>query len=270
MKDLEETFKELKKKGEGAFIPFITLGDPEPEFTLHLAKAVLENGADILELGIPFSDPVADGPTIQASSERALRSGMNPEFAFTLTEKIRRSTDKSLVFLSYYNIVLQYGVDAFFREMEDVGVQGIIIPDLPIEESSQVLKVAEAHNRDLIFLVSPTTTDVRLKRILVVARGFIYLVSLLGVTGARGTLQEITTKTIGRVKNQILKEIPIAVGFGISKPSHVREVIRAGADGAIVGSAIIDLLAKNLEDREMALQAISTYTREMKNATKLK
>ena len=268
MKDLEETFRELKRRGEGAFIPFITLGDPEPEFTPRLAEAILENGCDILELGIPFSDPVADGPTIQASSDRALRSGMNPKLAFSLAGKIRRSTDKPLVFLSYYNIVLQHGVDAFFKDMEDVGVQGIIIPDLSIEEADQTLESAEAHNRDLIFLVAPTTTEDRLERILAEARGFLYLVSLLGVTGARGTLQDITKETLGRVKRHLKGEIPVAVGFGISKPRHVREIIEAGADGAIVGSSIIDLLAKNLEDRQRALREISDYAREMKDATK--
>ncbi|MFQ5711034.1 MAG: tryptophan synthase subunit alpha [Candidatus Geothermarchaeales archaeon] len=264
---LEDRFRGLRQLGEGAFIPFITLGDPDPDFTPKLADTILKNGGDILELGIPFSDPIADGPTIQAATDRALKRDMNTEMAFHLAEEIRRITDNPLVFLSYYNIVLRYGLNGFFKDMEDVDVEGLIIPDLPVEEAGPALKAAKAHGRDLIFLVAPTTTEIRLRKILSKASGFIYLVSLLGVTGARGVLRDITKRALRRVRSPLRGRAPVAVGFGISKPEHVREIIGAGADGAIVGSAIIDLLAANLDDEKKALREIGEYVSRMKSAT---
>ena len=267
MVDIQEKFRELRQRGKGVFIPFITLGDPEPDFTPTLARAILRSGGDILELGIPFSDPIADGPTIQAATDRALKGGMNTETAFTLAKEIRRHTDKPLVFLSYYNIVLKYGVKTFFRDMEDVDVEGMIIPDLPVEEAGAALEAAKIYGRDLILLVAPTTTEARLNKILAKASGFVYLVSLLGVTGARGMLKDVTTRALRRIKPHLRGRIPVAIGFGISKPDHVREIVEAGADGVIVGSAIIDLLAANLDDRGKALREIEDYVSRMKSAT---
>jgi tryptophan synthase alpha chain len=264
---IEEVFQGLREKGEGAFIPYITLGDPDPSMTIRLARTILERGGDILELGIPFSDPIADGPTIQASVDRALKAGMNPEAAFTITEEIRSYTGKPLIYLTYYNIVLQYGLRCFFKRMEDVGVQGIIIPDLPVEEAGDAITACGAYDRDLIFIIAPTTTQARLEKIPDGARGFLYLVSLLGVTGARERLHSITHQTLNRVKPILKRDIPVSVGFGISKPDHVREVIEAGADGVIVGSAIIDLIAANMAQKEKMLRRVAEYVAEMKAAT---
>jgi len=264
---LNNTFTTLQKRNEKAFIPYITLGDPSPEFSLKLIRKLQENGADIIELGIPFSDPIADGPTIQASSTRALKAGMTTDLAFNLVKEIRNSLEIPLVFLTYYNIIFQRDVQRFFTDCSDVGIDGVIIPDLPIEEAEHALKAANANNVDIIFTIAPTTTTNRLNKILKYANGFLYLVGLLGTTGARMSLSNLTKTTLERIQPLTKDRIPVSVGFGISKPEHVKELNRAEADGIIVGSAIIDMLAKNLTDEDIALEKISEFTAKMKAMT---
>lgn len=261
---LERLFQVLEEKNEGALIGYLTLGDPDPVSSKKLVEALCEN-VDILELGIPFSDPIADGPTIQAAVDRALKAGMNTDIAFNMVKELRaKGVATPFVFMTYYNIVLQYGEERFVRKCREVGVQGLLISDLPLEEAEGVLGHCNKYGVDFIFLIAPTTTEERVKKILTRARGFVYLVSLLGTTGAREKLQEATIeKTRWALKH--VKGLPLAVGFGISRREHVRAVTLAGAKGVVVGSAFVDLIAKKGAD---AVKEIRRLSRDLKEGTK--
>ena len=259
-------FEELGSKGEGALIAFVTVGDPNPKLTPRIVQA-LAKYADIVELGIPFSDPIADGPTIQGATDRALKAGTTPESVRKVIRQIRRTSDVPLVVLTYYNIVFKRGVDKFLRDFTAAGMDGIIIPDMPVEEAGEVLRATKKYGADLILLVAPTTTPERLKRICDASSGFLYIVSLLGVTGARKRLSGLVKPLIADVRKT--SRVPIAVGFGISKPEHVKEVIEAGADGVIVGSAFVNLIAKNLKNRQRMLRELDKFGKTLKAATRL-
>ncbi len=262
---LEAKFRELKEKKERALIGFITAGDPTPGDTIEIAETLISGGVDILELGLPFSDPIADGPTIQKASERSLKAGMNPDLYFEIAKEIENIPK---VCLTYYNLVLQRGLERFIQDCIESGIDGLIVPDLPVEEASPLLNTCSRYDVNLIFLVAPTTTGDRLEKILKVSSGFLYVVSLLGVTGARKDLSESVKPLIRKIK-KTSEKIPLAVGFGISKPEHIREVINAGADGAIVGSAFIRVIEENIEDKKQALVKLGKFTRELKEATRL-
>lgn len=259
-------FEELGDKGEGALIAFVTAGDPKPELTPRIVQT-LSKHADIVELGIPFSDPIADGPTIQGAADRALKAGTTPETVRGIIRQIRRTSDVPLVVLTYYNIVFKRGVDKFVRDFTAAGMDGIVIPDLPVEEAGEVLKATKKWGADLILLVAPTTTPERLKRICDASSGFLYIVSLLGVTGVRKRLSGFIKPLIADVRK--ISRVPIAVGFGISKPEHAKEVIKAGADGVIVGSAFVNLIAKNLKNRQKMLRELDQFGKTLKAATRL-
>jgi tryptophan synthase alpha chain len=268
---LEEKFKDLKERNEKAFIGFITAGHPSANDTSKIALAMVKGGVDILELGLPFSDPIADGVTIQRASERSLRAGMNTDLYFDVAARIK-GVEK--VCLTYYNLVLQRGLKQFVSDCESSGITGIIIPDLPVEESKPLLKECEGYETDLIFIIAPTTTEKRMEKILEVASGFIYAVSLLGVTGERERLSDAIRPLIGRIKEMELsmdRPVPLAVGFGISKPEHVRAVCEV-ADGAIVGSAFIRIIEQKadleLKDQKSMLTEIEAFTKSLKRATK--
>jgi tryptophan synthase alpha chain len=269
---LEEKFKELKERNEKAFIGFITAGHPSAEDTAEIAHAMIKGGVDILELGLPFSDPIADGVTIQQASESSLRAGMNTDTYFDVAAGIK-GVEK--VCLTYYNLVLQRGLEQFVHDSESAGITGLIIPDLPVEESKPLLKACARHETDLVFIIAPTTTEKRMSKILDLASGFVYVVSLLGVTGERVRLSDAVRPLIGRIKelerSRDRPQIPLAVGFGISKPEHVRAVCEV-ADGAIVGSAFIKLIEERagpeLEDRKAMLTDIEAFTRSLKRETK--
>jgi tryptophan synthase alpha chain len=241
MSRIDEKFEELKGRDEGALIGYLTLGDPDVEASEKLIKCLCKS-VDILELGVPFTDPIADGPTIQAAIERSLASGMNTDIAFEMVERLRKDVDTPFVFMTYYNIVLQYGEEKFVKKCTEVGVDGLLISDLPIEEAGSVLEHCKNNDVDFIFLIAPTTTEERLKKISDSATGFVYLVALLGVTGAR---DELAKETVEKTK-WALKHVdkPLAVGFGISKHEHARAVIDAGASGVVVGSAFVNLVAR--------------------------
>ena len=258
-------FQALRARGERAFIPFFVLGDPEYKTSLKAVKASLEAGADMLELGIGFSDPIADGPSIQAADLRALNAGMTVDRCFGLIEEIRGFSDVPIGLLVYYNLLLRRGVARFCRQAGRAGVDGILAADVPIEEAGPVLEGCRSSGIDPIFMVTPTTTDERLRKILAHADGFLYLVALLGVTGARGDLHPEALRLIRRVRSRT--DLPLCVGFGISKPEHVRALSRAGADGAIVGSAIVNVIARNLQAREKMPGAVRRYVRAMKKET---
>ena len=260
---IEEKFEELRRKKEDALIGFITAGDPEPKQTLKIVQALMRGGIDIIELGLPFSDPIADGLVIQKASERALKAGMNPDLFFKLAKKIKGIPK---VCLTYYNLVLQRGLKEFVQDCQQAEISGLIVPDLPIEEAKPLLNFCPNYGVDLIFLVAATTTEKRLKNILRFSQGFLYVVSLLGVTGVREKLSESIKPLITKIKKFSL-QIPLAVGFGISKPEHIREVILAGADGVIVGSAFIKLIEKNLNNKKKMVSELENFTRKLKKAT---
>jgi len=265
---IDAKFEELRNKNEGALIAFVTAGDPTMSVTPKIAKALEDAGADIIELGLPFSDPIADGPTIQAAAERALKSGMNTDVYFAVIKKVGKTVKVPLICLTYFNLVLKRGVGRFMKDCRESGIDGVIIPDLPVEEAKEVIEKAYDNGVDVIFLAAPTTTEGRMKKILDATRGFVYLVSLLGVTGARKELSRTVEDMIKLAKKSAKKEVPIAVGFGISTPEHVREVIAAGADGAIVGSAIVDAIAKNIGNEKKTLRDIHNFVARLKDATR--
>lgn len=220
-----------------------------------------------MEIGFPFSDPIADGPAIQAATYRALRAHTTTDTVLKTMKEIRQVSDVPLVALSYFNIVLRPGLEKFMRELAAAGGNGIVIPDLPVEEAEVVRNVAEKHGIDLILLASPTTPLERLERICKESRGFVYLVSLLGVTGVREKLSEEVDRLLKDAKRISGGRIPLAVGFGISKPWHVKEALKRGADGVIVGSAFVEIIAQNLKDEQKMLRELSRFAKELKKAT---
>ncbi|MBC7100858.1 tryptophan synthase subunit alpha [Methanothermobacter tenebrarum] len=266
MKTYHEMFTDLKEKKEAALMPFIVIGDPDYKTSLKIAKTLINNGADALEIGFPFSDPIADGATIQEADTRALKNGITVDKCFKFLKKLRRSTTIPIGLLVYYNLIYQHGVEKFYEDAMKAGVNSILIADLPPEEAEEALKASKEYGIDQIFIIAPTTSNERLKMISKHASGFHYLVSVMGVTGARRKVKKSTLTFIERVKKN--GKLPIMVGFGISKPSHIKEIIKAGADGAIVGSAIIDIIAKNLDNQEKILKEIAKFTKKMKKATR--
>jgi tryptophan synthase alpha chain len=254
MSKLQEAFQNGK-----AFIPFITAGDPSLEATERYVLAMAKSGADVIEIGIPFSDPIAEGVVIQEADIRSLANGTTTDSVFECVQRIREQTEIPLVFMTYLNPVFHYGYDAFFARCEEVGINGIIIPDLPYEEKGEVDGVAIAHGVELISMIAPTSKD-RIRMIAKEARGFLYVVSSMGVTGVR---TDITTDLDSIVKEiRAVTKIPCAIGFGISTPEQAEHM--AGiADGVIVGSAIVRMIAKLGENAE---EEIRGYVRKMKDA----
>ncbi|MEI8176177.1 MAG: tryptophan synthase subunit alpha [Candidatus Omnitrophota bacterium] len=248
MNRIDETFKKLKNEGTAAFIAYITAGDPDLKTTGRLALALERSGVDILELGIPFSDPVADGPTIQAASQRALKNGTNLASIFAMTALLRKKTKMPIVFMSYVNPIMKYGFSRFVRECVRTGVDGIIIPDLPYEEAGELLVLTRRANVALIFLAAPTSTPARLKQLASKTAGFLYYVSLTGVTGERRSLPPEVLSRVRALRSMTGK--PVCVGFGISDRSQAR-VIAAHADGVIVGSAIVKIIETTPEGAVM-------------------
>ena len=240
-----------------AFIPFITCGDPDLETTAAVVRAAVENGADLIELGIPFSDPTAEGPVIQGANLRALSGGVRTDKIFDLVRELRRDITVPMVFMTYANVIFSYGTEKFISTCRDIQIDGLIIPDLPFEEKEEFLPACRAYGVDLISLIAPTSQN-RIAMIAREAEGFIYIVSSLGVTGTR---TEITTDLASIVR--VVREntdVPCAIGFGISTPEQAGRMA-AIADGAIVGSAIIKLLEKYGKD---APAHVGRYVKEMK------
>jgi len=239
---IARTFEQLKPHGGKAFIPFITAGDPDLEATIRLVPELERAGAHIVELGIPFSDPVADGPTIQRSSERALRHGYRLADYLEAVKTIRRETGIPLVLFSYFNPILQYGLENLARDAAAAGIDGVLVIDVTPEEGSEYCACLARYELDPIFLVAPTSSAERIGRIVECCRGFVYVVSRTGVTGAQESLSDAVLPTLGRVRART--DLPIAVGFGISRPDQVRAVWKV-ADGAVVGSAIVAQVEKH-------------------------
>lgn len=242
-----------------AFIAFITCGDPDLDTTAKAVKAAADNGADLIELGIPFSDPTAEGPVIQGANIRALKGGITTDKVFEFVEEIRKDVKIPMVFMTYANVVFSYGADKFISKCRDVGIDGMILPDLPFEEKKEFSPICDKYDVDLISLIAPTSEN-RIAMIAKEAKGFLYIVSSLGVTGARAEIKT-DLKSIADVVRENT-DIPCAVGFGISTPDQARKM--AGiSDGAIVGSAIVKLLEKYGKD---APEYIGEYVKSMKEA----
>jgi len=246
---ISEKFSELREKKEGALICYVMAGDPSSEKTGEIVKALVNGGADIIELGFPFSDPVADGPTIQVAGQRSLAAGMDTQRYFELIKTL--DVGIPLVCMTYYNPVFRYGVEKFVEKAADAGISGLIVPDIPVEEAADLKNSCEKHGLDLIFLIAPTTTEGRVQKILERGSGFLYLVSRLGVTGAREDVSSSTRELLSRVETGL----PKAVGFGISTGKQAAEVRDAGADAVIVGSAFVKIIeeGKDVNERLEAL-----------------
>ena len=233
---IEKCFATLRAAGEMGIVAYITAGDPSLDATLEFVLALEEAGTDVIELGIPFSDPLADGPTIQRASERALKSGASLPKILELVSRIRKSSEIPLVLFSYYNPILQMGLERFAGATSGVGVDGVLATDLSPEESVEYRRILATHHLDTIFLCAPTSTDERLASIAECSSGFVYLVSRTGVTGAKDTLPDDLPALLRRLRN--FTKLPIAVGFGISLPGHVT-LLGGLADAAVVGSSLV-------------------------------
>lgn len=263
MTRIEEIFLSA---GRPLFIAFIVAGDPDFERSVAAACALIEGGADILELGIPFSDPVADGPIIQRADARALGAGATPDIVFEMVRCIRQFSTVPIVLLTYYNIIHHRGISRFYREAKVAGVDGILVADMPVEESGAVIKVAARTGIDQIYMVCETTSPERLERILENAKGFLYLVSHMGVTGVLPTLPQGAIGIVRHVRGKT--SMPLAVGFGVATPAHATELYQAGADAAITGSAIVAIIEQYKDDPECMKEALKRYAISMRAATK--
>ncbi|MBN1796453.1 MAG: tryptophan synthase subunit alpha [Sedimentisphaerales bacterium] len=260
MKAYKELFSELDR---AALIPFFVIGDPDYDTSLDIVKTAIDAGADVLELGIPFSDPIADGPTIQKADIRALKAGMNVHRALEFIKEIKQYKDIPIGLLLYYNLIYQYGTEKFFADFHAAGVNSILIADMSIDDADEVLAPAQAAGLDTVFMVTPNTEDQRMKLIASKTTGFIYTVSVLGVTGSRESLSDEVEGLVGKLKK--LTDVPVCVGFGISKPEHAVAVAKAGADGVIIGSKIVSLIEANLDSKENILSAISQFIKDVKS-----
>ncbi|MFQ6068602.1 MAG: tryptophan synthase subunit alpha [Candidatus Bathyarchaeia archaeon] len=268
MRKIEDTFRSLKKHNHGALVAYVTAGDPKPKYTPRIVEALINGGADIIELGIPFSDPIADGPTIQAATVRALKAGATPKKVLKIVQGIKKNHDIPIAVLTYYNPIFKMGLKNFFKNAQKCEVDGLIVPDLTIEEANDYKMLCETYEIDTIFFAAPSTPIERLQKIINYTSGFLYFVSLFGVTGAREKVQDLTIRQIKNFLPYTKELIPLCVGFGISKPEHVTTVIQSGADGVIVGSVFVKIVEENQEDIKEMLEEIEKTAYQLKKATK--
>jgi len=263
-----QKFRELGNRAEGVIVAYLMGHDPDPKAFMANAVSLIEGGADILEIGIPFSDPVADGPVIQAAGTRALSAGATPRKIIDTIGELSSQFTTPIVILTYYNPILAMGVEQFMRNASDNGVNGIVVPDLPMEEGDMFRNTTLKHNIDRILLAAPNTSEKRLVGIVEKSKGFVYLVSLYGVTGPRDILSPQALETVKKVKSLAKGTIPVSAGFGISRPEHVSSLLGAGADGAIVGSALVRTVAEHLGDPSEAPYYLKKTITELKEASK--
>ncbi len=242
-----------------AFIPFITCGDPDLETTGKIVRAAVANGASLIELGIPFSDPTAEGPVIQGANLRALTGGVTTDLIFDFVRDLRKDVTIPLVFMTYANVVFSYGAEKFIATCQEIGIDGLILPDLPFEEKGEFLDICHAHDVDLISMIAPTSED-RIAMIAKEAEGFLYIVSSLGVTGTRSEIKTDIGSLVEAVRAN--SKVPCAVGFGISEPSQAKKMADL-SDGAIVGSAIVKIIAKYGKD---AAEPVGAFVKSMTDA----
>jgi tryptophan synthase alpha chain len=244
-----------------ALIPFFVIGDPNEQTCFELVKTAIDAGADVLELGIPFSDPVADGPTIQKADIRAMQAGMTPAKALAFVKRVTAYRPVPVGLLVYYNLVFQYGIEAFFADFKAAGGTSVLVADLTIDDADEIAPAAEAAGLETVFMVTPNTSDERIRKIADRTTGFIYTVSLMGTTGERAGLSDSVRPLVARLKKHTDK--PICVGFGISTPEHAVQVARAGADGIIIGSRIVKFIEENLHDTEAMKKQTGDFIRSV-------
>ena len=262
MNRIDRKFQDLKARKQKAFIAFITAGDPDLKTTEDLAVAFEAAGVDIIEIGIPFSDPLADGPTIQASFYRALNNGTNVRKIFETVKRIRLKTSIPIAFMTSYNPILRFGEEKFIKACVEAGVDGLIVPDLPPEEAGNLRRLAGLHDISTIFFVAPTSTDERIKSNTKASSGFVYYVSLTGITGTQKAVAQTVVKQIHHIKR--FTDKPVCAGFGISTPQQVKD-IGSAADGVIVGSAIVKIIDQNKGSKTL-VPAVSHYVSSLVKA----
>ncbi|KAI3787791.1 hypothetical protein L2E82_00223 [Cichorium intybus] len=260
---LSETFTKLKREGKVAFIPYITAGDPDLSTTAEALKVLDSCGSDIIELGVPYSDPLADGPVIQAAATRSLARGTNFDSILKMLNEVVPQLSCPIALFTYYNPILKRGVEEFMITVKEVGIHGLVVPDVPLEETEILRREASKHKIELVLLTTPTTPRERMKKIVEVTEGFLYLVSSIGVTGARASVSAKVESLLKEIKAESDK--PVAVGFGISKPEHVKQVAGWGADGVIVGSAMVKILG-DAKSSEEGLKELAEFTKSLKAA----
>ena len=264
MSRIKEKFAELEAKNQKALISYIMAGFPNEKATMSTVRGVVKGGVDIIELGFPFSDPLADGPVIQNASTLSLEKGTKIAKFFSLVKKIRKETDIPLVLMTYTNILYHQGYSKFIADAKKAGIDGFILPDMSVEESKEYLQAAK-NNADTIFLISPNTSKTRIQKISKASSGFLYLVAVFGTTGVKTGIKKYTIDAIKEVKKQTKGKIPIGVGFGVSTPEDVKKYIKAGADAVIVGSAYLKLIEKTSQNQLEA--KIASFTKSLKNQT---
>ena len=265
MNRIDKKFQELRQQNTCAFMPYLCAGDPTPDLTTKLLLTLEQAGADLIELGVPFSDPIADGPTVQRASERALKHRISLQQIIEMVKTLRQQTEIPIALMSYYNPIFSMGESAFCKAAQDAGVDGVIVPDLPTEEAQPLLDVAPKYDLSTIFLVAPTSPAERMQSISLVSTGFIYCVSLTGVTGARATLSDEMAPMITELRKHTNK--PISVGFGVSTPEQAGQVAEV-ADGVIVGSAIVNVIEENMDDELQLLTAVKQFASDLANGVK--
>jgi len=267
MSKIQDKFKELKSKNEKALISYIMVGFPNENTMLSIVRGLVNGGTDIIELGFPFSDPIADGPVIQNASTVSLNNGVKIEKFFKIVKKIREETNIPLVLMTYTNVLYTHGYTKFMLKVKKAGIDGLILPDMSIEESKDYLKSAKKNNLDTIFLVSPNTSNSRLKKIVKVSTGFLYMVSVFGTTGVQTKIHKYTIDSIKNTKKIVGGKLPIGIGFGVSTPNDVKKYVSTGVDAVIVGSANLRII-ENTPSSELQ-NKITEYTKKLKRSTRI-
>ena len=262
MPSISQRFETLRDHARCALIPFITAGDPDLETTVEALKRLDRSGADLIELGVPYSDPLADGPVIQAAATRALQKGTRLDMVLDVVRSVSPTLQSPIILFTYYNPILNRGIETYLQQISEAGVKGLVVPDLPLEEAETLLKPAIEHGIEVTLLIAPTSPKERILAIAEQSQGFIYLVSTTGVTGVRAQVQARVKDLLLDLRN--VTDKPIGVGFGISQPEHARQVMEWGADAAIVGSAFVKRLADGTPAQ--GLQAIETFCQSLKAA----
>ena len=258
---ISQVFKNKEKK----LVTFVTGGDPDLDTSLEIIKTIINNGADIIEIGMPFSDPMADGPTIQLSSNRAISKGIDLDSIFNLTSEVKKiKSDLPIILMGYYNLILYFGISQFVKKCKENGVDGLIIVDLQPEEDEDLINELTDNNIDLIRLITPTTNEERLKLILKNASGFLYYVSIMGITGQQSANLHDLEKSVAFIKK--FTNLPVVPGFGIKNSTDVNKICKI-ADGAVVGSSIIKIIEENLNNKEKMLSEIDNFSKDLKNGT---
>ena len=266
MSKIKEKFVELEGKNEKALIAYIMAGFPNEKSTMITVRGLVKGGIDIIELGFPFSDPLADGPVIQNASTVSLEEGTKINDFFNIVKKIRKETNIPLILMTYTNILYHKGYLKFISDAKKAGIDGFILPDMSIEESKDYIQAAK-NKADTIFLISPNTSKTRIQKITKTTTGFLYLVAVFGTTGVKTRIKKYTLKAIKNVKNQTKGKIPVGIGFGISTPDDVKTYVKAGADAVIIGSAYLKLIEKTSQDQLES--KITAFTKSLKKQTRL-